>query len=76
MKVTTIRPRGFEIDITFDAEDLKKLHVFLNRCSIEYDSEKEPAVSCAVDYVTKDFYIKLDRLVSEIEDAEEIANES
>jgi len=62
MRVLSVEPKDICVTVEFSMTQIHHLINFLDRCSIEYSSEKEPRLNEAVAYVKDDLFKTLDRL--------------
>jgi hypothetical protein len=68
MKVLDIRPKGVYVAIEFSAEQLEHIADFLGSSECKYDSEKEPKMEEAIDYVTKILFPTIDKILEDIKE--------
>ena len=66
MRVLNVRPKGIYIDLEFSMEQLNAVKEFLNHATCEFNSESEPEMVQISQYVQKEFYPDLEKLLEEI----------
>ncbi len=66
MKVLGIEPRDVYVLMEMSSEQITHLLDFLDRCTVDYDSEKEPKLKQAVSYVTNEFFSVLNQLSEDL----------
>ena len=63
MNVLDVYFKDVHAVVEHNRDDLEKLRLFLDRCSIDYDGESEPKVKEAVKFVTEKFFPDLEKLL-------------
>jgi len=67
MKIVDVQPRDFYVTVDFSLEQIKWLHMFLERAEINYDSEKEPEMVKSVKYMIDKLYPDLVEFIETME---------
>ena len=62
MRVLSVEPKDICVTAEMSMKQVRFLLDFLDRCTIEYSSNKEPLLNDAVAYVKDDFFKTLERL--------------
>jgi len=62
MKVLGIEPRDVYLIFEMSHAQIELTLDFLDKCTIEYDSEQEPKLAEAVSYVKNDFFTVLNQV--------------
>ena len=65
MRIISVEPRDVYIGLEFSHEQIEYILTYLNRCVASPDP-KNPDFDKAADYVTNEFFKKLDKLSEEI----------
>jgi len=66
--VESVAPRDIYIRLLFPMSRLDQLLEMLSKCKVEYNSEDEPETAAAVQYVEKEFFPQMEKLIGEIKD--------
>lgn len=66
-RVLDVRPKGVYVTMEFSLEDLRRLQTFLSGSEVKYNSEEEPEMAKAVEYITNKFYPDLTVFLDEME---------
>lgn len=66
MRVLNVRPKGVYIDIEFSMEQLQYILAFLDHSECKFNSEIEPEMRQANDYVVNVLYPDIRDLLKEI----------
>lgn len=66
-KTLNVAPKDLYVTIEFSAEELRLLEKGLFLANIEYDGTKEEEKEAA-NYVTKDFFLYISKLITEIKE--------
>jgi len=64
--VESVAPRDIYIRMMIPLKRLDQLLEVLDKSKVDYDSKEEPQLAEAVDYVEKNFFPTMDKLVTEI----------
>jgi len=65
MRIVSVEPRDVYVGLEFSHEQIEYILTYLNRCVASPDP-KNPDFGKAADYVTNEFFKKLDKLSEEI----------
>lgn len=66
MRVIDIRPKGIYIMVEFSSEQLQHISDFLEHSKCEFNSEREPEMIKANEYVVDEFYPSLNNILREL----------
>jgi len=67
MDVISIEARDIYIRLGFSVKDITRILEYLNHCTMEFDSVKEPEMVQAKEYVENKFFRQLDQITEDIE---------
>jgi len=65
MRIISVEPRDVYIGLEFSHQQIEFILIYLDRCTASPDP-KNPDFDKAADYVTNEFFKKLDKLSEEI----------
>jgi len=66
MRILSVRPKGIYVDIEFSVEQLQQVLDFLDHSECKFNSEIEPEMKQANDYVVNVFYPEIRGLLKEV----------
>jgi len=75
MRIIGIEPRDFYLLFELNTSQIEHLLNFLDRCTVEYDSDKEKHMKEASEYVTEDFFKQLNQVSEELKKKPQLTDE-
>ena len=66
MRVLNVRPKGIYITLEFSSEQLQQISDFLEHSKCTFNSEAEPDMIAANEYVVSEFYPNLNILLKDV----------
>jgi len=64
--IESVAPKDIYVRLMIPMSRLDQLLEMLSRCHVEYDSKEEPETAAAVQYVEKEFFPQMEKLIEDI----------